>query len=356
MKLDTREGTSRSHWLLLQRRGANTELELARIEAQPLAVWGSTTSRNCDAQSVWPTLADPGEPGVALASSSLQRTRGPWCGDTTLIADAYRALLDSASWYSIGSTLLQEPFCTSASVTIGVIRPPESAMVVPSDVSTPAIGPLNWFATRSSLSPVNAAPARETVSVDRGTVDRRSVSRSGRVRDIYVLGYPLLRQRLASVPDVDESVRRFVDDLFETMRAYGGVGLAANQVGDSRRIAVVDVGDDDPPALVLVNPRIIDRSDDVETSEEGCLSIPDIYGDVERPVWVVLEALDRDGQPYRLRLSNFKARAVQHEIDHLDGIFFLDHLSAVKRGLLMAKWRKSWKKKPGYIREPPDKS
>jgi peptide deformylase len=168
---------------------------------------------------------------------------------------------------------------------------------------------------------------------------------------LHLLGSPVLRQRSTPVAAVDDAVRQLVDDLFETMHAAKGVGLAANQVGVARRVAVVDVGEDDPPPLVLINPRIVETSDVVEVAEEGCLSIPDIYGDVERPLRVTLEALDRDGRPYRLELTGFKARAVQHEIDHLDGVLFLDHLSAVKRGLLLAKWRKSRKGHSGYLKD-----
>ncbi|HEU5259877.1 MAG TPA: peptide deformylase [Gemmatimonadales bacterium] len=171
------------------------------------------------------------------------------------------------------------------------------------------------------------------------------------VRKLHLLGSPVLRQRSRPVSAVDDEVRQLVDDLFETMRAAKGVGLAANQVGVPRRVAVVDVGDDAPPPLVLVNPRIVQASDVVETAEEGCLSIPDIFSDVERPLSVILEALDRDGQPYRVEVSGFKARAVQHEIDHLDGVLFLDRVSAVNRGLLLAKWKKSRKGKSGYLKE-----
>jgi peptide deformylase len=171
------------------------------------------------------------------------------------------------------------------------------------------------------------------------------------IRKLHLLGSPVLRQRAAPVAAVDDEVQRLVDDLFETMRAAKGVGLAANQVGVARRVAVVDTGEETPPPLVLVNPRIVQTSDVTETVEEGCLSIPDIYGDVERPLAVVLEALDREGRPYRIDLSGFKARAVQHEIDHLDGVLFLDYLSAVKRSLLVAKWKKSRKGKSGYLKE-----
>ena len=171
------------------------------------------------------------------------------------------------------------------------------------------------------------------------------------VRSLHLLGSPVLRQKAAAVARVDDEVRRLVDDLFETMRAAKGVGLAANQVGVARRVAVVDVGEEDPPPLVLINPVIVERGNETVTDEEGCLSIPDIFGDVKRAASVVVEALDRDGKPFRAEAHGYKARAIQHEIDHLDGILFLDHLSAVKRGLLLAKWKKSRKGQSGYVKE-----
>ena len=161
------------------------------------------------------------------------------------------------------------------------------------------------------------------------------------VRQLHLLGSPVLRQRAPAVARVDDAVRRLVDDLFETMRAAKGVGLAAPQVGASQRVAVVDVGEEFPPPLVLINPRIVESGAEVEVAEEGCLSIPEIFGDVERPALVTLEALDRDGEPYRVTVSGYKARAVQH----------LDRLSAVKRGLLLAKWKKLRKGKRGFVKE-----
>jgi peptide deformylase len=168
---------------------------------------------------------------------------------------------------------------------------------------------------------------------------------------LHLLGSPVLRQRATPVAAVDDEVRRLVDDLFETMRTAKGVGLAANQVGVARRVAVVDVGEDDPPPLVLINPRVVHASDVTETAEEGCLSIPEIYGEVERPLAVTLEAVDRDGRPFRVDLSGFKARATQHELDHLDGVLFLDHLSAVKRALLLSKWKRARKGQSGYLKD-----
>ncbi len=171
------------------------------------------------------------------------------------------------------------------------------------------------------------------------------------VRTLHLLGSPVLRQKSPAVPKVDDAVRRLVDDLFETMRAAKGVGLAANQIGVARRVAVVDIGAEDPPPLVLINPVIVERGDEEETAEEGCLSIPEIFGDVTRAARIVVEALDQDGNRSRVEASGYKARAIQHEIDHLDGILFLDHLSAVKRGLLLSKWKKSRKGQSGYLKE-----
>jgi peptide deformylase len=168
---------------------------------------------------------------------------------------------------------------------------------------------------------------------------------------LHLLGSPVLRQRAAPVESVDAEVRRLVDDLFATMYAAQGVGLAANQVGVARRVAVVDVGHETREPLVLINPTIVQRTNDSDVAEEGCLSIPELFGDVERPTGIVLEALDRDGAPYRLETEGYQARAIQHEIDHLDGVLFLDHLSAVKRGLLLAKWKRLRKSEKGYLKE-----
>ena len=103
--------------------------------------------------------------------------------------------------------------------------------------------------------------------------------------------------------------------------------------------------------LVLINPSVVQHTNESDVAEEGCLSIPELFGDVERPVGVVLEALDQHGTPYRLETEGYQARAIQHEIDHLDGALFLDHLSAVKRGLLLAKWKRLRKGEKGHIKE-----
>ena len=171
------------------------------------------------------------------------------------------------------------------------------------------------------------------------------------VRRLHLLGSPTLRERAAPVAAVDDDIRALVADLFDTMRAAKGVGLAAPQVGVSRRVAVVDVGDEHASPLVLVNPRILEASATRETAEEGCLSIPDLYGDVARADTIVVEAWDATGRSFRATVSGFAARAVQHEIDHLDGILFLDRLSAVKRGLLLSKWKRLRKGQTGYLKE-----
>lgn len=166
------------------------------------------------------------------------------------------------------------------------------------------------------------------------------------VRDIHVLGSPVLREPGQPVSAVDDEVRQLVADLFETMHAARGIGLAANQVGVARRVAVIDA---EGEKLTLINPRIVEASGE-ETGEEGCLSIPDLYADVARPDRVVLEALDVEGNPYRAELTGLLARVAQHEIDHLDGILFLDHLSLFKRQRLLARWRKDHADDQGFVR------
>jgi peptide deformylase len=167
------------------------------------------------------------------------------------------------------------------------------------------------------------------------------------LRSLHLLGSPVLRQHSAEVTTVDDDVRRLVEDMFETMDASQGVGLAANQVGVARRVAVVDADGD---RFAMINPNIVE-AEGRATAEEGCLSIPDIYGDVTRPERVVIEALDAAGTPFRKEATGLKARAIQHEIDHLDGILFLDHLSLIRRQMLLAKWRREHKDDTGFTKE-----
>lgn len=164
--------------------------------------------------------------------------------------------------------------------------------------------------------------------------------------DIYVLGAPILRQETHPVEAVTDDLRRLADDMFETMYAAKGIGLAAPQVGRTERIAVVDV-DDNP--FVIINPEIV-LADGRQKGEEGCLSIPDIYGDVERAMHVAVRALDRDGAPFEVDATELLARCLQHEIDHLHGRLFIDYLSVVKRRAALAKWEKLRKGEKSHVR------
>jgi peptide deformylase len=164
---------------------------------------------------------------------------------------------------------------------------------------------------------------------------------------LHLLGSPVLRERSAEVAELDDEVRRLIDDMFETMEAAQGVGLAANQVGVARRVAVIDA---DGERFAMVNPVLVEVSGRA-TGEEGCLSIPDIFGEVTRPERVVLEATGRDGQRFRLEAQGLTARAIQHEIDHLDGILFLDHLGPIRRKMLLARWKKDRRGETGYIKQ-----
>ena len=157
---------------------------------------------------------------------------------------------------------------------------------------------------------------------------------------IELLGSPVLRQRAAEVEHIDEELRRFAQKMFTTMYAANGQGLAAPQVGVAKRIIVLDVPEDDSPAYALVNPRIVERGDERARDIEGCLSIPGVSEVVERPERVVVEAEDLDGESLRIEADGDLARCLQHEIDHLDGILFIDHLSPIKRKMLLDRYRK----------------
>ena len=171
------------------------------------------------------------------------------------------------------------------------------------------------------------------------------------VRSIHLLGSPVLRERAAEVAAVTDEVRALVEDLLDTMRADKGIGLAANQVGLARRVAVVATHDGQPP-LPLINPVILERAG-AATEEEGCLSIPELYGNVERALRIVVETTTLDGARTQVEATELRARAIQHEIDHLDGILFIDHLSPLKRRLLLNKWRRLRKGKEGFLKEIP---
>ncbi len=159
---------------------------------------------------------------------------------------------------------------------------------------------------------------------------------------ILVAPDPILKAKAAKVEAVDDAVRALMDDMLETMYEAPGIGLAAPQVGVSRRIVVLDVaGKDEPPApMFLVNPEVVWESEDLSTYEEGCLSVPKQYAEVERPARVRVRFLDRDGQPREVEADGLLATCVQHEIDHLNGTLFIDYLSSLKRNMILRKVKK----------------
>jgi peptide deformylase len=173
------------------------------------------------------------------------------------------------------------------------------------------------------------------------------------ILDIRVLGDPVLRQATTPVETVSDELRQLVTDMFATMYHARGIGLAAPQVGRSERLTVIDV---DQP-MVLLNPIVMSASGRAK-GEEGCLSIPDIYGDVERPRSVVVRAQDLEGRTLEIEAADLLARCLQHEIDHLDGKLFIDYLSVLKRTAALAKWKLQQDRYPGYVRrvalETPD--
>ena len=158
------------------------------------------------------------------------------------------------------------------------------------------------------------------------------------VRPVRLYGDPVLRRKALPVADVDETVRELIADMRETMHAYNGVGLAANQVGVLQRVLVVDVPVDEQTRArhALVNP-VLDRREGAESGEEGCLSIPGLFEEVRRAQRVRVRALDEHGQPVEFVAEGYLARALQHEVDHLDGVLFVDRLSLLKRRFLREK-------------------
>ncbi len=156
---------------------------------------------------------------------------------------------------------------------------------------------------------------------------------------------PRLKKKSRPVGTVDEEVRRLMDDMLETMYAAPGIGLAAPQVGVLKRVIVLDVSDKDgPPAPhALADPEVVWVSDHDNTHEEGCLSVPEHYADVVRPAEVRVRYLDRENEIRELEADGVLATCVQHEIDHLNGILFIDHISALKRNMILRKLLKEKK-------------
>ncbi len=186
------------------------------------------------------------------------------------------------------------------------------------------------------------------------------------VLPIRIYGDPVLREPAHPVKTITPEIRKLVEDLFVTMRAAQGVGLAAQQVGHTEAVCVVEIPEsydteeengprlnpDVPLALALVNPKLMAISEDTCSMEEGCLSFPDIRGNVERPWSIQVEYLGLDGKKKSIQLNGFFARAVQHEMDHLAGDLFIDHFSHVKKMAVRGKLKRLEAETLDQIRAP----
>lgn len=163
------------------------------------------------------------------------------------------------------------------------------------------------------------------------------------IREIVLMGDPVLREEAEDVTAFDDELRRLVRDMFETMYHADGIGLAAPQIGLRTRVIVIDLRreeGEEPKRVALVNPVVVWESPEVEKQSEGCLSIPGLEEVVQRPLAVRVEARDPHGDPVEIEADDLFARALQHEIDHLNGVLFLDRVSPLKRRMLMKKWKK----------------
>lgn len=169
------------------------------------------------------------------------------------------------------------------------------------------------------------------------------------VRDILIIPDKRLRLKSEAVKAVDKPLRALVNDMFETMYAAPGIGLAAVQIGVPRRVITIDLAKKDEPKepQVFINPEVIWASDEKATYEEGCLSIPEYYEEVERPKAVKVTFLDLDLKPQEIEASGLLATCLQHEIDHINGVLFIDHISKLKRDMVMKKFKKAAKKTEG---------
>ncbi len=162
------------------------------------------------------------------------------------------------------------------------------------------------------------------------------------LREILTAPDPRLTKICEEVVCVDHEIRTLMDDMLETMYDAPGIGLAAIQIGIHKRVIVVDVAKDgeEPAPLKMANPKIISHGDDMSWYQEGCLSVPDIFEDVERPATCVVHYLDENNQERELEAEGLLATCIQHEIDHLNGVLFIDHLSKLKKNMAVKKLTK----------------
>jgi peptide deformylase len=166
------------------------------------------------------------------------------------------------------------------------------------------------------------------------------------LRDIIILPDKRLRMVSKPIAKIDDGIRRLVEDMFETMYKAPGIGLAAIQVGVPSRVVVMDLSKRENEALpkTLINPEILWRSEDTSPYEEGCLSIPDVHEDVVRPARVKVKYLDLEGKPHEEDADGLFATCIQHEVDHLNGVLFIDHISRLKRSRVIKKFTKAAKR------------
>ncbi|KZB73610.1 MULTISPECIES: peptide deformylase [Thalassospira] len=167
------------------------------------------------------------------------------------------------------------------------------------------------------------------------------------LREILIVPDPRLKKECEPVEAVNDEIKTLLDDMLETMYAAPGIGLAAPQIGVMKRVVVMDVSDDKdkPEPLKLINPEIIWESEETSIYQEGCLSIPEQYADVERPAEVGMRYMDENGETHEIEADGLLATCIQHEIDHLDGVLFTDYLSALKRNMILKKVQKLQKTK-----------
>jgi peptide deformylase len=165
------------------------------------------------------------------------------------------------------------------------------------------------------------------------------------IKPLIILPDPVLRQLSKPVETVDADVRRLADDMLDTMYDAPGIGLAAIQIGVPRQMLVIDVSKDgeEKQPLVFINPTILTTSDERSVYEEGCLSIPDYYAEVERPSAITVEYIDLEGKRLTAKADGLLATCLQHEIDHLNGVLFIDHISKLKREMVIRKFTKAAK-------------
>jgi len=165
-------------------------------------------------------------------------------------------------------------------------------------------------------------------------------------RDILIIPDKRLRLKSEPVGAIDKEVRALVDDMFETMYDAPGIGLAAIQIGVPKRIVTMDLAkkDESKAPQVFINPEVIWAADEKSVYEEGCLSIPEYYEEVTRPNAVRVKFLDRDGKPQEIEANGLLATCLQHEIDHINGVLFIDHISRLKREMVMKKFKKAQKR------------